>query len=70
MVNVKYSIYTQTHWSSEKGGMSLRTLQRGSETSSGFGMMDRISTSGEEAGYFRNQEGAIKETGRELKERI
>ena len=54
--------------SSEKIGMSLKTLQGGSETSSGFRMMDRVSTSGQEAEHFGNREDASKEARQELKE--
>lgn len=48
--------------------MSLKTLQGGSETSSGFRMMDRVSTSGQEAEHFGNREDASKEARQELKE--
>lgn len=50
--------------SSGKIGMSLKTLQGGS----GFRMMDRVSTSGQEAEHFGNREDASKEARQELKE--
>lgn len=53
--------------SSEKIGMSLKKLQGGSETPSGFRMMDRVSTSGQEAEHFGNREDASREARQELR---
>lgn len=61
MANVKHSICRWMYRSSEKIGMSLRTLQRGNETSSGLRVMDRVSTGGQEAEHFRNWEDTSKE---------
>lgn len=56
---------------SEEGGMSLRTLPRGSKTSSGFRMMGRISTaSGKEAEHVRIWEDGSKEARQEFREYI
>lgn len=53
--------------SSEKIGMSLKKLQGGSETPSGFRMTDRVSTSGQEAEHFGNREDASREARQELR---